>query len=204
MSRRRIAVIVGTLFIVQMLTAIIGNVLIQSVVSAGTATETPMTGVLFTLCSALAVLGIGLLMYPILRKVNQELAIWYPILRIVEFAISTGCGVYLLTQLHVVPNYMLWVYLPTGLGGLVLTYLLYVARLVPRPIAAIGLLGYLLLTFGVPLDLLGVLDMNSGAGQLLLIPGGLFEVALLPIWLLTKGFNSPFAQRQITPFAPAT
>jgi hypothetical protein len=199
MSRRKTAVIVGTLFIVQMLTAVIGNVLIQSFVNEGTATEPPMTGVLFMLCAGVVVVGIGLLMYPLLRKVNREVAIWYPILRIVEFMISTVCGVYLLTQLQVVPNYMLWVYLPTGLGGLVLTYLLFVSRLIPRPIAVIGLLGYLLLTLGVPL-----LDMNNGSGQLLLVPGGLFEVVLLPIWLFSKGFNSRSAQRQLTPFAPAT
>lgn len=204
MSPRKIAVIVGTLFIVQMLTAVIGNVLIQSFVTEGTPTEPPMTGVLFMLCAGVAVVAIGLLMYPLLRKVNQELAIWYPILRIVEFMISTVCGVYLLTQLQVVPNYMLWVYLPTGLGGLVLSYLLYVSRLIPRPIAAIGLLGYFLLTLGVPLDLTGVLDMNNGAGQLLLVPGGLFEVILLPVWLFTKGFNSPSPQRQLTPIVPAT
>lgn len=203
MSRRKIAVFVGTLFIVQMLTAMIGNVLIQGFANDGTATEPPVTGVLLMLCSGLAVVGIGLLMYPLLKRVNPELAIWYPILRIVEFIISTACGVYLLTQLQVVPNYMLWVYLPTGLGGLVLTYLLYVSRLIPRPIAAIGLLGYFLLTLGVPLDLLGVLDMNNGAGQLMLIPGGLFEAVLMPIWLITRGFNSRSPQQQLAPYAPA-
>ena len=48
------------------------------------------------------------------------------------------CGVHLLVQLQVVPNHLLWVYVPTGLGGLILTYLLFVARLVPRPIAALA------------------------------------------------------------------
>jgi hypothetical protein len=143
------------------------------------------------MCSGLAVVGIGLLMYQVLKDVNQRLAIWYPILRIVEFTVSTFCGLYLLTQLQVVANHMLWIYLPTGLGGLVLTYLLYVSRLVPRLIAVLGLVGYALLSFGVPLDLLGVLDMNEGLGQVLLAPGGLFEVVLLPIWLIARGFNSP-------------
>ena len=57
---------------------------------------------------------------------------------------------------------MLWVYVPTGVGGIILTYLLFVSRLVPRAIALLGLVGYVLLTIGVPLDLLGVLDMSAG------------------------------------------
>jgi type IV secretory pathway VirB3-like protein len=49
--------------------------------------------------------------------------------------------------------------------------------------------GYISLILGVPLDLLGVLDMSVGAGLLLVVPGGLFELVLLPIWLITKGFS---------------
>ena len=195
MSRRMIAVLVGILFIAQMVTASIGTSLIQAFVDGNTA-RAPMTvGVLLMMVSGLAVVGIGLLMYPVLKVVDQTLAIWYPILRIIEFTVSTACGVYLLTQLQVVPNHMLWIYIPTGLGGLVMTYLLYVSRLVPRPIAVLGLVGYALLTVGVPLDLLGVLDMNEGSGQLLLAPGGLFEIVAMPIWLITKGFNSPSTPR---------
>ena len=79
---------------------------------------------------------------------------WYPILRIAEFVVSAACGIYLLAQLEAVPNHMLWIYVPTGLGGIVLTYLLFVSRLVPRAIAVLGLVGYAALTIGVPLDLL--------------------------------------------------
>lgn len=204
LSRRLIAVLVGILFIVQMVTASIGTSLIQAFVNGDTA-RAPMTvGVLLMACSGLAVVGVGLLMFQVLKVRHRNLAIWYPILRIIEFTVSTICGVYLLTQLQVVPNHLLWIYIPTGLGGLVLTYLLYVSRLVPRPIAVLGLVGYALLTVGVPLDLIGVLDMNEGRGQLLLAPGGLFEIAAMPIWLITKGFNSPSPLRQPKQHALAT
>jgi hypothetical protein len=43
----------------------------------------------------------------------------------------------------------------------------------------------------VPLDLLGVLDMNAAPGQVLLVPGALFEAVALPIWLIAKGFATP-------------
>ena len=204
MSRRMIAVIVGILFIVQMVTAMAGTSLIQAFADGDTARAPLRIGVLLTICSGLAVVGIGLLMYPVLKAVNERLAIWYPTLRIVEFVVSAACGLYPLARLQVVPNHMLWVYIPTGLGGLVLTYLLYVSRLVPRPIAVLGLVGYLLLTLGVPLDLLGVLDMNEGTGLVLLAPGGLFEAVCLPIWLIAKGFNSPSSERELKPRALAT
>jgi hypothetical protein len=198
MSRRMIAVTVGILFIVQMVTAMAGTSLIQAFVDGDTARAPLTVGVLLMTCSGIAVVGIGLLMYQILKPVNQRLAFWYAALRIIEFAVSALCGVYLLTQLQVVPNHMLWVYIPTGIGGLILTYLLFVSRLVPRPIAILGLVGYALLSLGVPLDLLGVLDMNEGPGLVLLAPGGLFELVFLPIWLIAKGFRPPSSVREFT------
>jgi len=196
LTRRRIAVAVGVLFIVQMVTAMFGTSLIEAFVDGDTAQGPLTVGVVLMMASGLAVVGIGLLMYQVLKDINQRLALWYPVLRIVEFTVSTACGVYLLSQLEVVPNHLLWVYVPTGIGGLILTYLLFVSRLVPRPIAVIGLVGYALLSVGVPLDLLGVLNMNEGRGLLLLVPGGLFEILLMPIWLIAKGFgpNSPVSE----------
>lgn len=190
MSRRMIAVAVGILFFVQMVTAMFGTSLIQAFEDGDTARAPLTAGVLLMMCSGLAVVGIGLLMYKVLKAVNQKLAYWYAVLRIIEFTVSTACGAYLLAQQEVIPNHLLWVYVPTGLGGLILGYLLFVSRLVPRPIAVLGFVGYALLTLGIPLDLLGVLDMNEGPGLLLLAPGGLFEFVILPIWLISKGFTA--------------
>jgi Domain of unknown function (DUF4386) len=204
MSRRMIAVTVGILFFIQMATAIVGTSLIQAFEDGNTDRGPLTVGVVFMMCSGIAVVGIGLLMYQVLKPVNQQLARWYPALRIVEFAVSTACGVYLLAQLQVVPNHLLWVYIPTGIGGVILTYLLYVSHLVPRPIAILGLIGYASLLLGVPLDLLGVLDMNAGPGLALLAPGGLFEFVVLPIWLIAKGFKSPLTTNEFKPPALAT
>jgi Domain of unknown function (DUF4386) len=190
-SRRTTATTVGVLFVVQMVTAMFGTSLIQAFVDGDT-DRVPLTaGVLLMMCAGLAVVGIGLLMYPVLRDVNPRLATWYPVLRITECSVSAACGVYLLAQSQVVPNHLLWVYVPTGIGGILFTYLLFVSRLVPRAIALLGLVGYVSLTIGVPLDLLGLLDMSEGAGLLLVVPGGLFELVFVPIWLITKGFGAP-------------
>ena len=204
MSRRTIAATVGVLFFVQMATAVVGTSLIQAF-SDGDTGRGPLTaGVLLMMASGIAVVGIGLLMYPVLKDVNKRLALWYPVLRIVEFTVSAACGLYVLKQLEVVPNHMLWVYVPTGAGGLILTYLLFTSRLVPRPIAILGIVGYASLSLGVPLDLLGVLDMNEGPVQVLLAPGGLFEAVFLPIWLIVKGFTSPSPTRAFKSPAVAT
>jgi len=199
MSEKKIAVTVGILFIVQMATAMVGTSLIQAFID-GNRDRAPLTaGVLLMVCSGLAVVGIGFLMYQVLKDVNEKVARCYPTLRLTEFAVSTFCGVYLLIQLQVVPNHLLWVYIPTGLGGLVLNYLLWVSRLVPRPIAVLGLVGYGLFSLGVPLDLLGVLNMNDGVGMLILAPGFLFEFVVLPIWLLAKGFRPAVVSTAVRP-----
>ncbi len=185
------AKIVGGLFVLQMVTAMVGTSLIQAFVD-GEADRAPMVvGALLMMCSGLAVVSIGLLMYPVLKEVDPRLAGWYPTLRVTEFLVSAACVAYLLAQSQVVPNHLLWVYLPTGAGGIILTYLLFVSRLVPRALAGLGLVGYVSLTVGVPLDLLGVLNMHEGSGLLLLVPGGLFELVLFPIWLITQGFRAP-------------
>jgi hypothetical protein len=204
MSRRKIAVTVGILFFIQMATAMIGTALIQAFVDGNSERAPLVAGVLLMACSGLAVVGIGLLMYRVLREVSPREALWYPVLRIIEATISTACGIYLLIQLQVVPNQLLWIYIPCGIGGLVLNHLLYISRLVPRPIAVLGLIGYGLFTLAVPLDLLGVLDMNAGVGMLALAPGFLYEFVVMPIWLITKGFASPARTRTHTAAALAT
>ncbi len=190
-SRRATATLVGVLFVVQMVTAMFGTSMIEAFVEGDTDRASLTLGVLLMMGAGLAVVLIGLLMYPVLKEVNPRLAVWYPVLRITECLVSAACGVYLLVESQVVPNHLLWVYVPTGVGGVILTYLLVVSRLVPRPIALLGLVGYGLLTVGVPLDLLGLLDMSEGAGLLLVVPGGLFELVFFPVWLITKGFSAP-------------
>jgi hypothetical protein len=79
------------------------------------------------------------------------------------------------------------VYIFNFLAGLMLSYLLYKSKLVPRFIAVLGLIGYALLLPGTLLHMFGHIDM---LGVLIVFAlGALFEI-LLPIWLFAKGFNS--------------
>ena len=191
MSSRRIAVFVGLLFFFQLLTFAIGDSLVQRYLDGEAGETTLWLGVALEMCSGLAVVAIGLLMYQVLKAVDRQLALGYPVLRIVEFTVSAVLAIYLLSQLEEFPNHLLWVYIPTAIGGLILTYLLYISRMVPRPISILGLVGYSLLLLVVPIDLLGVVEADHGAGLAMLAPGGLFEFVILPIWLITKGFRPP-------------
>ena len=80
-----------------------------------------------------------------------------------------------------------------GLGGLLLCRALFQARLVPRPLAVLGMVGYPVLAAG---EMLGILGYD--VGMVHYAPGFLFEVAL-GVLLLVKGF--PVRQ---DPQGPAT
>jgi hypothetical protein len=71
-----------------------------------------------------------------------------------------------------------------GLGGLMLCYLLFQSRLVPRFISIWGFLGYLIFISGTFLALFGY-----SVDLILDIPGGLFEL-FLSVWLIARGFSS--------------
>jgi len=186
---RGTAVAVGILFFVQLITFLIGSSLIETYLAGDAGRATLTMGVVLEMFAGLAVVGIGILMYRVLKTVDGKLALGYPIMRVVEFAVSATLAIYLLSQLQEFPNHLLWVYIPTGIGGLILNYLLFTSRIIPRPIAVLGLIGYALLLLVVPLDLLGVVEESSGAGLALLAPGGLYEFVILPIWLIAKGFR---------------
>jgi hypothetical protein len=69
-------------------------------------------------------------------------------------------------------------------GGLFMTWFLLRAHLVPRVLAAWGVVGYAIHLTGAVAEIFG-----SNVGLMLSLPGGLFELAL-GVWLIAKGFSS--------------
>jgi hypothetical protein len=186
---RRLAITLAVLLIIQLLTAAVGNFVVQAYID-GDASRTALTiGVLLMMFSGIVIAVIGVLLYVVLRSTNRRSATSILVLRSMECVVAAVFGVYLLMNLQTVPNHLLWVYLLAGAGGVVFTYVLYRSKMVPRPIAALGFIGYALLLLAVPLDLAGVLDTDAGVGQAVFVPGGLFELIVLPTWLFAKGFN---------------
>lgn len=188
-TNRKIAVIVGVLFLTATITYYTGSGLIRSFFIDENPNKTSLViGVLLEIADGVAVIGIGVLMFPILKMFNKRLALGYVIFRIIECAIIIAAGIYMLSLLKLMWKYEMIIFLFTGLGGLIFSYILYESKLIPRLLSALGVIGYAMLSVGVLLDLLGYFYMNTDAGMLLYIPGGLFEL-FLPAWLFIKGFN---------------
>ena len=189
-STRKTAIIVGLLFLVSTLTFMIGSNLIQSFLIDETQNKSLLImGVILEIICGVAVVGIGVLMFPILKLFNKRLALGYVIFRIIECTIIIVGGIYLLSLLEFMWKYEMIIFVFTALGGLIFSYLLYLSKLVPRYLSGLGIIGYLMLFLGVVLDMFSIFNINDGAGMLLYLPGGLFEL-FLPIWLFIKGFNS--------------
>lgn len=189
-STKRIVVIVGLLFLVSTLTFMIGSNQIRSFLIDVSQNKSPLfLGVILEIICGVAVVGIGVLMFPILKLFNKRLALGYVIFRIIECTIIIVGGIYLLSLLEFMWKYEMIIFVFTALGGLIFSYLLYLSKLVPRYLSGLGIIGYLMLFLGVVLDMFSIFNINDGAGMLLYLPGGLFEL-FLPIWLFIKGFNS--------------
>lgn len=189
-STKRIAVIVGLLFLVSTLTFMIGSNQIRSFLIDVSQNKSPLfLGVILEIICGVAVVGIGVLMFPILKLFKKRLALGYVIFRIIECTIIIVGGIYLLLLLEFMWKYEMIIFVFTALGGLIFSYLLYLSKLVPRYLSGLGIIGYLMLFLGVVLDMFSIFNINDGAGMLLYLPGGLFEL-FLPIWLFIKGFNS--------------
>jgi hypothetical protein len=189
-STKKIALTVGLLFLVSTLTFMMGSKLIQSFLIDTTQNKSPLIpGVILEIICGVAVAGIGVLMFPILKLFNKRLALGYIVFRVIECTIIIIGGIYLLSLLKLMWKYEMIIFVSTALGGLIFSYLLFQSKLIPRYFSGLGIIGYAMLLLGVVLDMFNIFNINDGACILIYLPGGLFEL-FLPIWLFVKGFNS--------------
>ena len=161
-------------------------------------------GAMMMLINSGLVIGIGILMYPVLRAHSLRIALGYLATRLFE-AILMAVGILSiltlaslgatggsigsaqsLTALLVTGNQAAYNIAMAGLGigSLFLCTLLFTSRLVPRFLGVWGFIGYAVLAAGCVLELLGF----TGAGLVATIPGGLWEL-FFAVWLIVKGFN---------------
>ncbi|MEJ1112299.1 MULTISPECIES: DUF4386 family protein [unclassified Kribbella] len=132
------------------------------------------------LLNSVDVIAIGVLAFPVLRRTHKLGAYAYLASRILE-GVLLAVGVLAANDSEVV----YWVaMIGLALGSLFFCRVLLTARLIPRPLAVLGLIGYTALAGGGILELLGY-----GVGLVFSIPGGLFEL-ILGVLLIVRGFAS--------------
>ena len=134
-----------------------------------------------------AVVSIAVLLFPILRRYSEGMALGYAGSRIIEsvlLLVGALSALLLLTlRWHDLTFQMAMIAL--GAGSLLLCYILYTAKLVPRAISVLGFVGYIALFVYALSEILGL-----NIGLVLFIPGAIFEI-VFPLWLIVKGFNEP-------------
>ncbi|MDI6033720.1 DUF4386 domain-containing protein [Flavobacterium sp. LB2P84] len=221
-SIRKNAIIVGVLFILAAVSAIIGLALYQPILNdpdfiiKGAANNTQVIwGAFFELILAFSVIGISYMMYPILKKKNENIAIGYVCFRLLEGTIVVIGIISLLSLVTLnqdfskvsnqnVSSFLIagkllvavhnWTFLfgpnfALGPSTLMMSYFLYKSKLVPRYISIFGLVGGPLIFTSAVLVMFGVFLQVSVWGAILAIPVFAYEMSLA-IWLIVKGFNS--------------
>jgi hypothetical protein len=192
-SVRQATRIVGVLFLAGFLTYGVGNLIATGIVSSGDRSDSTalfVTGAALMLLNSAFVIGIGVLMFPILRAHNKAIAAGYLGTRIFEgvvLALGVGSLVVLTGSAAIDANSVFYSVAEAGLGigSLFFCALLFRTGLVPRFLAVWGFIGYACFVGGNLLELFGV----AGAGLVGTIPGGPFELTF-GIWLIAKGFSS--------------
>lgn len=186
---RTTAIAVGVLFLVAFVAYGVGSALVTSALDA---TANPMTlriGATLMLLNSFVVGAIGVLMLAVVRPHSKSIALGHLGARLVEAVLLAVGVVFLLLQvpLSVEANDTAYqiAMVALGAGSVPLWYLAYRARLVPRPLALWGVVGYAVFLVGAVLEILGL-----EVGLILSVPGGLFEV-VLAIWLIARGFSAP-------------
>jgi len=191
-SNRTTAIIVGILFLTSTAAIFIGGTLIESYFIDKPPDKTLLIiGTLLEVYCGIAVAGIGVLLFPILKPHNEKLALGYVVFRITELVVIIIGEVIILTLLTYSQDYYLIVAFFTGIGGLMFCYLMYQSKLIPRFISVLGLVGYSMLLTALILEWLGYSSFSffNFPGVMFYLPGMAFEI-ILPVWLIVKGFNS--------------
>src|SRR3954454_20983987 len=197
-SVRRTARIVGVLFLAGYLAYGVGSLIAQGIVRSAVfsgSTAMFVTGAALMLLNSAFVIGIGVLMFPILRAHNKAVAAGYlgaPIFEGVGLAMGVVSLIVLTGSAAIHANSVFYSVAEAGLGigSLFFCALLFRTGLVPRFLAVWGFIGYACFLGGNLLELFGL----AGAGLVGTIPGGPFELTF-GIWLIAKGFSSARASQ---------
>jgi hypothetical protein len=214
-STRKIAFVAGALFVITFITSIPAALFLYSpvldhanyIVGAGADSRIAF-GALLEMILIVANIGTAVVLFPILKRQNEGLALGYVAARIVE---STFIGIGIVSLLAIV-TLRQDVGGAGGAGSLVPVgrslvamhdwtfllgpgYLMYRSGLVPRGMAMLGLIGGPLIIASGTAVLLGVFKAGSAPQIIATVPEFVWELSL-GIYLMVKGFKpSPILSR---------
>lgn len=173
-----------------------------------------LSGAFFQFTMLPIYIGFALVLYPILSKYNKSLAVGFVSFRIIAgvfqiIGVITLPIIILLSQEYLeskvsdllyfqllgdvlklgrdLANHV-GVMLATGLGNIILFYILFKTKLIPQWLSSWGLIGNALAMLASFLILFRLFDVISSQFIVLSIPLVLQEI-ILSIWLIVKGFN---------------
>lgn len=228
--RRKIARIVGVLFIIATVAGVLSVAFLGSPLADPdyltnfAANENQIiTGALLDLVGAGAFVSLSIVIFPVLKKHNESVAIGYIVARSFEavpFIMANLCLLslvalskeYVAMGNPVAANFLpVWTGLQAvydiaqllgprilaSLAAVPFYALLYQTRLLPRWISVWGLLGAPLYFASGMLAIIGLFDPSSTFSILLFFPAALLEM-VLAVWLIVKGFNSSALELEIT------
>jgi hypothetical protein len=219
----RNARIAGALFLVAMVTSLMGGVWLESIVTAedylstASANETQvLLGALLELINCLAVIGIAAVLFPLMRRHNEALAAGYLGTRVIEVVVLAVAAVsplliVVLSQEYLAAGAADAAYFETA-GALVMAARGQLASLLTPiffSLAALLLYIFLYQTQLVPRfisiwgfiavvslftwNMVEAFGLHISAGMVFALPMILNEI-FLGLWLLVKGFNSSAEQ----------
>jgi uncharacterized protein DUF4386 len=211
--------IVGVLFLITFATSIPALLLYDPVLDGtsfitGTGSETSvLLGAFLEVLLIIANIGTAVVLFPILKRQSETLALGYVTARIVE-CVFIAVGILALLAIVTLRRDIAgdadpatldalgralvaikdWTFLlgpgfVVGVGnGLMLGYLMYRSGLVPRQMAMLGLIGGPLIILSGIAVLFDVIDLGSAAQGIATIPEFLWELSL-GIYFTVKGFK---------------
>lgn len=217
-SMRKTALVVGVLFIITFITSIAavfayGPVLTDPLFVVGTDPTTGVfLGAFLELLLIITNIGCAVVLFPLLKRQNEGLALGYVTARLVECGFIAVGLLSLLTvatlqgqttsanAASLVPigkslvgmhnwTFLLGPGFADGIGtGLILGWLMYKSGLVGRRMALVGVVGGAMLATSGALVLLGVIPQGGAVQGIATIPEIIWE-AFLGLWLTFKGFQ---------------
>lgn len=169
---------------------------------------TAIVGGILEIIVALAGIGTAVVLFPVLKKQNESLALGLVAARILESSTifvgvaflltivtlrQTGAGTEALVISHTLALlydriFLLGQSFMPAICDLLLGFMLFKSRLVPRGLSLIGIVGGPVLLVGYFAVMFGLVGQHDAFPGLSAIPVALFEF-LLGLWLIIKGFN---------------